>query len=57
MQGENGELRPVEFSRDDDVRSGLARDRRRFLINLGAESARQPPLTVVRGRQQRLVGK
>jgi Tol biopolymer transport system component len=44
---------PFRFRSDYDV-SG---DGQRFLVNLGAESARQPPLTVELGWQQRLGGK
>lgn len=43
---------PFRFRSDYDV----SRDGQRFLINVGAESARQPPLTVVLGWQQRLAG-
>jgi hypothetical protein len=46
-------LPPFSYRSDYDV----SRDGRRFLINLGAERARQPPLTVVLGWQQRLGGK
>jgi eukaryotic-like serine/threonine-protein kinase len=46
-------LPPFSYRSDYDV----SRDGQRFLINLGAESARQPPLTVVLGYQQRLGGK
>src|SRR5664280_1911141 len=41
---------PFRFRSDYDV----SHDGQRFLINLGAESAHQPPLTVVLGWQQRL---
>jgi eukaryotic-like serine/threonine-protein kinase len=43
---------PFRFRSDYDV----SHDGQRFLVNLGTESARQPPLTVQIGWQQRLGG-
>jgi hypothetical protein len=45
-------LPPFPLQTDYDV----SHDGKRFLVNLGAEKARQPPLTVVQGWQQRLEG-
>ena len=48
-------LPPFPFRSRSDY--DVSHDGQRFLINLGAESSRQPPLTVVLGWQPRLSGK